>query len=372
MALSDKTGMRHQDLANEVRCWIADEPVSVYRGSFTDRGRRWARRHRTTVSSLAAAVLAGIVVLSVAAVQIRLAYKESEKQRRQAEAALDFLKNDVLAAARPEGQEGGLGVQVTLRQAIDAAEPKIATAFKDHPLGEAEIRDALGRTYLFLGDAEVAQREFLRAVELNEKNQGLGHPDTLASMQGLATSYFQAVGDNGVEARYDNGELHAGGGEIAFESRRLAFNGIGPGPKTEAEAGFGLDREQARAPVRFSDRRKAGDGPGASLRAQPGFGRLMNGVERRNFDKDVGGGRELAIDKFEIPERSQERCAPRSLFLPPFAGRESQRGKKAGQPVVRCRAARRTQKRDALNHESILSCGGPAVARSAMLQKTVL
>jgi len=179
-----------KDLSNDVRCWIADEPVSVYRGSFIDRGRRWARRHRTTVSSLAAAVLAGIVVLSVAAVQIRLAYKESEKQRRQAEAALDFLKNDVLAAARPEGQEGGLGVQVTLRQAIDAAEPKIATAFKDHPLGEAEIRDALGRTYLFLGDAEVAQREFLRAVELNEKNQGLGHPDTLASMQGLATSYF--------------------------------------------------------------------------------------------------------------------------------------------------------------------------------------
>ena len=45
---------------------------------------------------------------------------------RQAEAVLGFLKDDVLAAARPEEQAGGLGKEVTVLQAINAAEPKIA------------------------------------------------------------------------------------------------------------------------------------------------------------------------------------------------------------------------------------------------------
>ena len=45
------------------------------------------------------------------------------------------------------------------------------------------------------------------------------------------------------------------------------------------------------------------------------------------------------------------------FLLPSFAGSKAQRGKKASQPVVGLRAAGRTQKRDALNHELILSRG---------------
>ena len=64
---------------------------------------------------------------------------------------LSFLKDDVLAAARPEGQEGGLGMDVTVRKAVDAAEPKIAEAFKDQPVVEADVRDTLGTTYYLPG-----------------------------------------------------------------------------------------------------------------------------------------------------------------------------------------------------------------------------
>ena len=44
-------------------------------------------------------------------------------QEREAEtkAALEFVENQVCAAARPAGQEGGLGHAVTLRQALEAA-----------------------------------------------------------------------------------------------------------------------------------------------------------------------------------------------------------------------------------------------------------
>ena len=43
---------------------------------------------------------------------------------------LGFLQDHVLAAARPEGQRGGLGKDVTVRAAVDAAEPTIAGAFR--------------------------------------------------------------------------------------------------------------------------------------------------------------------------------------------------------------------------------------------------
>jgi hypothetical protein len=72
---------------------------------------------------------------------------QSEEARKRAEAVLGFLKNDVLAAARPDGQEGCLGVDVTVRRAMDAAEPKIAGTFQDQPSVEADVRDTLGETY---------------------------------------------------------------------------------------------------------------------------------------------------------------------------------------------------------------------------------
>ena len=60
---------------------------------------------------------------------------------------LIFFNEKVLAAARPKNQEGGLGVDATVRAAIDSAEPQIGPAFHDKPLVEASIRETLGLTY---------------------------------------------------------------------------------------------------------------------------------------------------------------------------------------------------------------------------------
>jgi hypothetical protein len=51
------------------------------------------------------------------------ALTKSEESRKRAEAVLTFLREDVLAAARPEGRGGGLGKEVTVRKAVDTAEP---------------------------------------------------------------------------------------------------------------------------------------------------------------------------------------------------------------------------------------------------------
>ena len=94
-----------------------------------------------------------------------------------------FFKDEVLAAARPEDQEGGLGRTRPIRAAVDAAEPRIARAFEDQPVVEAAIRDTLGRTYKYLGEPELAIRQSQRALALQRRDLGPDHPDTLASLE---------------------------------------------------------------------------------------------------------------------------------------------------------------------------------------------
>jgi hypothetical protein len=69
---------------------------------------------------------------------------DAERQAKETtQAVLDFVENKVLAAARPEGEEGGLGGDVTLRRAIEAALPYVEKSFPDQPLIEARLRQTL-------------------------------------------------------------------------------------------------------------------------------------------------------------------------------------------------------------------------------------
>jgi serine/threonine protein kinase len=179
-------------LAEDLEWWMADEPVSAWREPLSARARRWARRHRTGATSAAAALLAGLIgLLALAAVQSRY-NRELKASLQRAEAVLTFLEADVLTAARPEGQEGGLGKDVTVREAIDDAEPNIAERFKDQPLVEADIRGTLGTTYHYLGETALAIRQFKRALELRRDLLDPDHPDTLISRNNLAAAYLTA------------------------------------------------------------------------------------------------------------------------------------------------------------------------------------
>ena len=77
--------------------------------------------------------------------------EKAERSAAEARAVLGFFQDQVLSAARPEGMEGGLGKDVTIRKAVDVAEPKIAGAFPDQPTTEASVRSVLGRYLLLPG-----------------------------------------------------------------------------------------------------------------------------------------------------------------------------------------------------------------------------
>jgi serine/threonine protein kinase len=197
-------------LARDVERFLNNEPVEAGPPAAAYRLRKFARKHRGALATVAA--FSGLLILAVTvstwhAFQATSARNEAEhaqeksrgnearaieheaKARRSAaesEKMLKFFQDQILAATRPEGREGGLGKDVSIREAVAAAEPKIATAFRDQPTVEASIRNTLGETYLDLGEPARAIRQFERALELRTTTLGSVHSDTLDSRNNLA------------------------------------------------------------------------------------------------------------------------------------------------------------------------------------------
>jgi serine/threonine protein kinase len=125
----------------------------------------------------------------VAAESERKAKIDAFKREAETKAVLGFVENRIFAAARPEGQEGGLGREVTLRKAIESALPYVNQSFPSQPLIEASLRLTLGRSFNFLGDARMAAEQEEAARTHYTRYLGPDHPDTLLSRDRLASSY---------------------------------------------------------------------------------------------------------------------------------------------------------------------------------------
>ncbi len=102
---------------------------------------------------------------------------------------VQFFEGQVFAAARPKGQDGGLGAGVTLRDAVAARVPALGKGFAAQPLVEARLRRALGITFSYHAEHEQARDQFERARALYTRHRDPDHPDTLTSMMSLANSY---------------------------------------------------------------------------------------------------------------------------------------------------------------------------------------
>ncbi len=185
-------------LAADVEHWLADEPVSAYPEPLPARLARWHRRHRTLVSSVAAALLVATAALSVAAVVLNLAW-EREKlarqdeadQRRRAEAATEFLLT-AFRSPDPWNQDK----DVTVADRLDLAATRLEQEFADDPVTKTKLLDSLGLTYSGLGMTQKAVTLFERA---RQTQIALGDPDgqdTLTTMNNLAYAYL-ATGRHG-------------------------------------------------------------------------------------------------------------------------------------------------------------------------------
>jgi len=210
-------------LAEDLRRFQDGRPVLAQRTSSVEQAWRWCRRNRLLAGTTIVAV-AAILILAVGAITAAFIFREQRNRAVKAEQAArdeavktrkaeaearteadnakrsaaeskavqDFVEHDLLAAARPGGEAGGLSKDVTIRQAVDAVRPRIAGAFKGQPTVEAAIRNTLGTTYYYLGEYELAIRELDLAVELRKNQLGPNDPATLESRSCLALAFQEA------------------------------------------------------------------------------------------------------------------------------------------------------------------------------------
>ncbi len=224
-----------REMAEDLERFLADEPVQALKDSVLVTALRWVRRHPALTSTAAAMVLLSALGLGgfttilsakqreltqknsellVAQAQAVKSAEEAEKGRQQAEAARisaeqsevfanraqantfafsEFLIDHILATARPKGQEGGLGIGVSVVEALRAAEPVIDTLFENNPEAEASTRSGIGRTWYALGDYQRAKVHQQRVRELLEP-KGLQDVQHLKNLHELSST-LRALGE---------------------------------------------------------------------------------------------------------------------------------------------------------------------------------
>lgn len=134
--------------------------------------------------------------------------RAAQRSSEDTKAVLTFLQDRVLSVGRPKGWGGGQwaegwGKNVTLLDAVNAAESKVADVFADRPLAEASIREMLGSTYLDLGEAAQAVKQFERALALRQAILGPDHSETAACRNKLAVAYRLAGHSDKASRLYD-------------------------------------------------------------------------------------------------------------------------------------------------------------------------
>ena len=134
-------------LAEDVKRWLADEPVLAYRDPWTNRLARVAKRHRTAVSAAAALLITAVVALGIASILVGRERDEARRQGRQARKAVD--ENYTRVA------EGWLADRLDplQRQFLEQALVYYRD-FAGPDEGDNTLRQDRGRAHLRLGDVQ--------------------------------------------------------------------------------------------------------------------------------------------------------------------------------------------------------------------------
>ena len=140
------------------------------------------------VSQLNADLLETNHQLSVAQADALASAKAAKEHAAEANAVLNFVEDQIFAAARPKDQAGGLGFDVKLKDALVAALPHVEPSFKDKPLIEARLRLVLGVSFAYLRNDQQAVDQFLQARKIFTEQLGPKSPQTLRASNNLATA----------------------------------------------------------------------------------------------------------------------------------------------------------------------------------------
>jgi eukaryotic-like serine/threonine-protein kinase len=172
------------EFAADVGRYLRNAAVLAVPPSVAYRARKFGRRYRAALITVAAFVL---VLVAATLISIRQSIR-ANREAAVAQAVNDFLQNDLLAQASAATQAGPSAKpdpHLEVRTALDRAAARIGGRFAGQPEVEASIRDTMGQTYEDLGLYPEARKQFERALELHRRALGANSPTTLKMMNNL-------------------------------------------------------------------------------------------------------------------------------------------------------------------------------------------
>lgn len=192
---------RASELTSDIERWLADESVSVLRDPLTVRAWRWARRHRTLVSGVAAGLVVTLIAGSVALALTTASERQAQKARERAEASLRISvdTNVTVGEIGDELAEVATTNRATVAKILRKAEEGYTRLIEQSP-NSPEIEFARARMLVGFARLELSlsgtRRGEERANDARRLFEGLEgrSPDELERRIGLARSlYWLAV-----------------------------------------------------------------------------------------------------------------------------------------------------------------------------------
>jgi serine/threonine protein kinase len=241
-----------QELADDLERWLRNEPICARRPSLAARLSKWGRRNRTLVSSVAVSLAVLLVLSTVGALvyaeqqrqvaearQAKVQEEEArrqeadenatqlaakaeaerqakeaaqqareaerlakEKERHAKETALKRLRQiargkelleGIFNALDPTAEtKGGPNLQEQLKLRVIKAARQLDGELVGDPLTVADLQNTLGHTLWVLGEPALAIHLFSQARATRQASLGPDDPNTLISMNNLASAYLQA------------------------------------------------------------------------------------------------------------------------------------------------------------------------------------
>ncbi len=185
------------EFAADIRRHLRDEPIHARPARTIYQLRKFVRRNRHlvaggVVASFAIAIGVGVSAYGLVAARreraASVAAMHEERHARDVAEAVTRFFSDALGAANPSA----MGRNVTVREVLDAASAQVGDRFAGSPGVEASIRSAIGRTFVSLGEYDLAEEQIAQAVSILADHQEPADPAMLAAYTALGEArYFQ-------------------------------------------------------------------------------------------------------------------------------------------------------------------------------------
>jgi eukaryotic-like serine/threonine-protein kinase len=176
----------------DIRHYLANEPVQARQGNWVYYTQRFVRRHTAAVAAGAGFVVfvvAVAIVMSVQRQRIATALEQATHDRERAEKVSDFML-EVFSAADPFTN---FGKEPTARVLLDRAARQIQNDLNEQPEVRARLLEAIGRSYLRMGQPDRAVTFLQDSLRIQERLSGADD----ASIGSIVTEIAIALREGG-------------------------------------------------------------------------------------------------------------------------------------------------------------------------------